>query len=62
MKGWIASDRDYRLHFFRSKPEFDEVTGEWTNGLIRYFIPRDFGYDLIWKDEPIEVELEIKKI
>lgn len=61
IKGWVARDKDYMLHFFKTKPLKYEEFGEWSNASIRYLIPSELCDELSWRDEPLEVELTIKQ-
>lgn len=58
INGWIARDKDYRLHFFRTKPQKYEDCGEWSNGGERYLIPSEFSF-IGWNDEPQKVKMTI---
>jgi hypothetical protein len=73
-KGWVARDKDLddyhkgRVHFFKLKPErFDDRMWFLLERKYRIelqgdvFISDKFPY-LTWEDDPIEVELTIKKI
>lgn len=62
MKGWIARDKDWMLHFFFTKPTRYEDLGVWASGGERYLIPGEFGNNLYWNDKPIEVELLVNKL
>ncbi len=60
IKGWVAIDTDGCLNFFHSKPlrgEASWVLPQNTMTLNGVDFP-----DLHWEDEPIEVELLIKKV
>ena len=63
IKGWAARDEDGILTFSFKKPERAQ------NGDVGYWFGGDFlelskeGFpDLKWKDDPIEVELEIHRV
>lgn len=60
IKGWVARDKDWRYHFFLTKPQYYDDFGEWSNGGERYLIPGELCGSV--EDEPIEVELTIKRI
>lgn len=64
IKAWVATDKDGLLFIFEDKPERDEE-GFW-------YIKSDFRFEYIdkkylpfqapaWGDEPIQVEITIKK-
>ena len=68
--GWVARDEDGALHFFSSEcgdgvPCFDKDSGTWGNATFESLeLPRQgsiFG-DLSFIDEPVEVELIIRKV
>ena len=66
LKGWVARDKfDNGLSMYSvAKPERER--GFWSNdghkGASRMFINKEFFPELKWEDEPIEVELIIKRI
>lgn len=65
MRGWIARDKDGRLFMGYEKPErlADEYTGMWVGyGKDFMELPEEMFPCLKWEDEPIEVELIIRKI
>ena len=69
IKGWVARQNvskipyyyvySHQLAFFKTKPKRGD--GEW-NGGIGMYIDSDLFPDLKWEDEPVEVELIIKKL
>ena len=70
IRGYVARDEDGTLHFFSSEcgdgePIFDIESGTWgiaTMEMLDIVHPNgEFG-ELSFKDEPIEVELLIKKV
>lgn len=65
IKGWVARDeKDGRLDFFYKKPPI-RGNKEWLPngaGMISSIVFKDFCPDLKWEDEPIEVELTLKRI
>lgn len=66
IKGWVARDSvedgfiGTGLIFHHSKPS--RCGGEWSSQTIAMHLPWEMFPDLKWKDEPIEVELLIKKV
>lgn len=66
ISGWVARDDGERWHerelhlFTRNKPERRKLMGDWIG---RPSLTLDSGLfpDLTWKDDPIEVELIIKR-
>ena len=72
IKGWIARDDDYTLAFHYVKPRrvvFQDgrrskegTPWVWFNDEGWLLMPTDFFPDLKWEDEPIEVELTIKRL
>jgi hypothetical protein len=70
IRGYVARDEDGTLHFFSSEcgdgePIFDTESGTWgiaTMEMLEIVHPNgEFG-ELSFKDDPIEVELLIKKV
>lgn len=62
ISGWTARDKDGALQLWESKPQRNNITNdEWgmTNGIM--LLPSKLFPDLTWVDEPIEVELIIKR-
>lgn len=62
IQGWVARDLDRALQLWESKPQRNDITNdEWgmANGII--LLPTDLFPDLTWDDDPIEVELTIKR-
>lgn len=66
LKAWVARDKfDDGLSIYSvAKPERER--GFWSNdgnkGASRMFINKELFPELKWDDEPIEVELIIKKV
>lgn len=67
IKGWVARDKDGQLCVFYGDPPHRGgcerwrhpehcPLGDWMN------IPEEMFPELKWKDEPVEVELTIKRI
>ena len=64
VRGWAARDKNGNLNFFLGEPHrTKDVRGEefWV-GHTRMKQPNAFLPDLTWADEPVEVELLIRKI
>lgn len=67
--GWVARDEDAELHFFGTElgdgmPCYNEECGTWGNATCNMInISRESGPfgDLKYTDDPIEVELLIRK-
>lgn len=61
IQGWVAVDDDGDLFLYRTKPARDEVSGMW----LSHECPLDVGInlfpDLLWDDDPQEVEIVIKR-
>ena len=64
ISGWIARDdyvcRKDSLNLFMEKPERDGHFG-WRSSSRRISLPRMKFRDLSWTDEPVKVEIIIKK-
>lgn len=66
IKGWVARDsvedafNGCGLILHHSKPW--RIGGEWSSQTIAMHLPWSMFPDLCWQDEPIEVELTIKKV
>jgi len=65
IKGWVARFKNGHLWLFSKKPQricihFDRWY--WGNGDAEKQLPNDMFPDLKWEDEPIEVELLIRKV
>ena len=60
IQGWVARDKDNipRLHY--DKPERTSG-GYWQGGFKSSYLPRNAFPDLTWDDDPIEVEIIIKR-
>lgn len=63
IKGWAARDKNGHLNFFLGEPRRIKNTRgeEYWVGHRRMKQPDDFLSELSWDDEPIEVELTIKR-
>ena len=73
IKGWVARDEDESLHLFRSCPKrksrrgvFESAPGVWSTDKYDMSWERVLDKELFpnfkWEDEPIEVELTIKRV
>lgn len=66
IQGWAARDDGERWHerelhlFTRNKPERRKLMGDWS-GCRSMTLDSDLFPDLTWNDEPIEVEIVIKR-
>lgn len=60
LTGWVARDRNGEIYVYGAYPEKDSEKGIWieSNSILLY---RRSFLDLKWEDEPIEVEVTIKK-
>lgn len=61
IKGWVARDSDGSLTLCKVKPSRYE-NGCWVSGEEYFPLRRALFPELSFDDEPIEVELTIKKI
>lgn len=65
MKGYVARDKEEGeisdLYFGLRKPIYDEDLEMWHDYLDFISLPKDWFPELKYTDEPIEVELIIKK-
>ena len=65
IEGFVAKDESFnnRLFFFCPyKPKRNRFQGIWQAKGREYEIPREIFPNLKWEDEPIKVELTIKRI
>lgn len=64
IKGWVARDLDGQLCLFQDEKPIKEKKYWMSNGSIGkwMYIDSKTFHELTWEDEPIEVELTIKKI
>ena len=67
IKGWVARDNDGAVFIHKSKPRRNRANngiGFWKEGGERFRLSMfdEMFPDLSFDDEPIEVELTIKKI
>ena len=73
---WVARNRDGKYHLFNVKPEYDdwyrawgepgyrkandELTVQYLNTAYKEVTAQQLGFEMDWRDEPIEVETLIK--
>lgn len=64
IKGWVARDKSGTLFFFQqTKPNRHENGDYWVGDGHSFVLMNEaLCSKLTWEDEPIEVELTIKKI
>jgi len=66
LKAWVARDRFYDGLSIYSVAKPERERGFWSNdgnkGASRMFINKELFQELSWEDEPIEVELIIRKV
>ena len=61
LKGWVAKDKDDEIYFhINYKPRRNRLW--WNQSGDCILLPQDSFPSLTWKDEPIEVEIEIKEV
>lgn len=60
ISGWMCRDTDDILRLHYSKPERTDG-GYWQGGYKSTYFPKGLFPDLTWDDDPIEVELIIKR-
>lgn len=64
IKGWLARNKTGYLYLY----EYDDVVWRddifeiWRSELHPIYIPNDSFPEIKWEDEPVEVELLIKKL
>lgn len=58
ISGWVARDFDGDVFLYQNEPDRNEIA--W-NGYMMHSLPVDSFPDLTWDDDPIEVELTIKR-
>lgn len=59
--GWVARDNNGKLYIYSDKPERYNKGFRWVLGSAFLPLPSDLFPDLTWDDDPIEVELIIKR-
>ena len=67
IKGWVARDPDGELWLFKEKPYYNENFKHWGTAIGMDWVLDDITdtspfLSLQYTDEPIEVELTIKKL
>lgn len=58
ISGWVARDYDGDVFLYQNEPDRNEIA--W-NGYMMHSLPIDSFPDLTWDDDPIEVEIIIKR-
>lgn len=61
ISGWVARDWNCHLNLFTHKPMRDSVIRWWDGEYADINLPSSLFPDLTWDDDPIEVELIIKR-
>ena len=65
IKGWVARDKNGEIHYFQEYPrrvtEY-ELNHWWDRDYISMWIEKDSFPELTWEDEPVEVELLIRRV
>lgn len=61
ISGWVARDSDGNLFMYSIKPERHEVLQVWIGRHTDCSMCNNLFPDLTWDDDPIEVELIIKR-
>lgn len=61
ISGWAARDKDGNLFAYCKKPERNEELQVWMGGFADFGLRNSLFPDLTWDDDPIEVELTIKR-
>lgn len=67
MKGYIAKDGDGRLYLYPTKPFWEDELEQWVSDSVDFISIEDKdvieAFDFITSDDdPIEVEIEIKRV
>ena len=69
MKGWVCKSKNYDMaQFFEDKPIRVELDTPWPywmwdkQSCCSMLLPEGWFSELTWEDEPIEVELTIKRV
>ena len=64
MIGYVAKDKDDRLFVYNEKPEYDECFKMWLGSPDMIDITGQFSEfdNMSYTDEPIKVEINIKKV
>lgn len=61
ISGWVARDWNCHLNLFTHRPMRDSVIRWWDGEYADINLPSSLFPDLTWSDDPIEVELIIKR-
>ena len=64
LKGWLTRDEDGTLGFYYNNKPI-RVDGSWINGCFWMVLVDEIsdGFpEITWESDPVEVELEIRKI
>lgn len=61
IRGWVARDEDGHLFMYCTKPERDESLQVWMGRYADFDLRNALFPDLTWDDDPIEVELIIRR-
>lgn len=61
IQGWVARDKDGYLVLHYKKPHRTFGNTKWYSAQSQKSLPRDSFPDLTWSDDPIEVEITIKR-
>lgn len=59
--GWVARDEDGNLFMYRTKPERNEVLQVWIGRYADFDLRNSLFPSLTWEDEPLAVEITIRK-
>lgn len=59
--GWVARDNNGKLYIYSDKPERYNKGLRWVMGYAFLPLSSDLFPDLTWEDDPIEVEIIIKR-
>lgn len=64
MIGYIARDKDGSLYLYDNCPVYEEKYGGWFDSPYMMDITGHFPEfdNLTWKDSPVKVEINIKKV
>lgn len=61
-KGWVAKDKVGHVILFEEHPNREEFEGKWCSIYGSIYLESDSFTELTWEDEPIEIELIIRKL
>lgn len=65
MIGYVAKDKDGRIHIYNEEPEYDKGNGMWFGGDYLYINDRNITKEfdnMSYTDEPVKVEINIKRV